>query len=289
MRIWRTLENAAFDYDPSADYASDPLCLIGSMSITCQHCEAKKWKGEAPGMCCSGGKVQLMPLMDPPEPLSAFLIGNSMETKHFLQNIRRYNSCFQMTSFGTTKEIREPGFMPTFKVQGQVYHRIGSLQSLPNEDPKFLQVYFVGDGTQQAQQRCRNVPQTRQGIVLQLQDMLNRENSYVHSFKSAMEKISPEFKLVILADKTPQGEHERRFNAPTTAEVAVIMAGEQHAARDIVLEERSGTTKRISNTHRSYDALQYPLIFWQGEDGYHFQLRQRNPATGCLLYTSRCV
>ena len=60
------------------------------------------------------------------------------------------------------------------------------------------------------------------------------------------------------------------------------MAGEQHAARHIVLEERSGTTKRISDTHRSYDALQYPLIFWQGEDGYHFQLRQRNPATGML-------
>ena len=66
MRLWRTLENAAFNYDPSADYASDPSCIIGSMSVTCQHCEAKKWKGETPGMCCSGGKVELPQLMDPP-------------------------------------------------------------------------------------------------------------------------------------------------------------------------------------------------------------------------------
>ncbi|GBM88714.1 hypothetical protein AVEN_204009-1 [Araneus ventricosus] len=122
-------------------------------------------------MCCSGGKVQLPRLVDLPEPLHTLLIGDSTEAKHFLTNIRRYNSCFQMTSFGTTKEIREPGYMPTFKVQGQVYHRIGSLYPLPNEEPKFLQIYFVGDGIQQAEQRCKNVPQARQDIVLQLQDM----------------------------------------------------------------------------------------------------------------------
>ncbi|GBM74318.1 hypothetical protein AVEN_193308-1 [Araneus ventricosus] len=246
------------------------------MSVICEHCEAKKWKGETPGMCCSGGKVQLPRLVDPLEPLRTLLIGASAEAKHFLTNIRRYNSCFQMTSFGTTKEIRESGYMPTFKVQGQVYHRIGSLYPLPNEKPKFLQIYFVGDGTQQAEQRCKNVPQTRQDIVLQLQDLLNHHNCYVHSFKSAMNKISPEFKVVILADKTSHGEHKRRFNAPATDEVALIMVGEQHGARDIILEERSGIIKKIPDTHRSYDALQYPLLFWQEEDGYHFELRQRN-------------
>jgi hypothetical protein len=51
-----------------------------------------------------------------------------------------------MTSFGCTKEIREKGFMPTFKIQGQVYHRIGSLMPVEDEEPKFLQLYFVGSG-----------------------------------------------------------------------------------------------------------------------------------------------
>ena len=72
---------------------------------------------------------------------------NSVEAKHFQENIRRYNSCFQMTSFGTTKEIKELSYMPTFKIQGQVYHHIGSLLPLQNEEPKFLQVYFVGDSS----------------------------------------------------------------------------------------------------------------------------------------------
>ncbi|GFW43562.1 helitron_like_N domain-containing protein [Trichonephila clavipes] len=44
---------------------------------------------------------------------------------------------------------------------------------------------------------------------------------------------------------------------------------------------------KIDDTHRSYDALQYPLMFWQGDDGYHFQLRQRNPSTGA--FTERKV
>ncbi|GBM05590.1 hypothetical protein AVEN_94849-1 [Araneus ventricosus] len=33
----------------------------------------------------------------------------------------------------------------------------------------------------------------------------------------------------------------------------------------------------IAETHRAYDALQYPLLFWQDEDGYNFELRQTNP------------
>ncbi|GBL74177.1 hypothetical protein AVEN_231059-1 [Araneus ventricosus] len=60
-----------------------------------------------------------------------------------------------------------------------------------------------------------------------------------------MNKISPEFKAVILVDKIPHAEHERRFNAPAKDEVSLIMVGEQHGARDIILEERSGTIKKF--------------------------------------------
>ncbi len=57
-----------------------------------------------------------------------------------------------MTSFGAN-EIREEGFMPTFKVQGQIYHRIGSLLPGPDQPPKFLQIYFMGNSAEEAQQR----------------------------------------------------------------------------------------------------------------------------------------
>ena len=170
--------------------------------------------------------------------------------------------------------------MPTFKVQGQVYHQIGSLQPRPNEVPKFLQIYFVGDNTKQAEQCCNNVIQTKLEVVLQLQDMLHKEKHHVWSLKCAMEKMTPEYKIVIHSDKTPARQHERHFHAPSTSEVAVIRAGEQHGDRDFVLKLRNNSLQRIAETHQSCDALQYPLIFWQGDDGYDIKLQQADPATG---------
>lgn len=46
------------------------------------------------------------------------------------------------------------------------------------------------------------------------------------------------------------------------------MVGDTATKRDIVLHTRGNALKRISETHRSYDALQYPLLFPCGDDGY---------------------
>lgn len=61
-----------------------------------------------------------------------------------------------MTLFGA-KQITEGSFMPTFKIQGQFYHLIVSL--LPKKEPNVLQIYFVSDYQEQANNRNRNFPQ----------------------------------------------------------------------------------------------------------------------------------
>ncbi|CAF1021035.1 unnamed protein product [Adineta steineri] len=249
--------------------------------VCCPHCKAFKWSGETPGMCCSNGKVKLAPLRLPPEPLESLMLGETSESKHFLDNIRKYNSCFQMTSFGTSEKVTDTGFMPTFRVQGQVYHRVGSLLPPSNAEPVFLQIYFMGDDTKQVKQRCKNLPGVREDIVKKLQQMVHEHNSYVQSFKLAIQRMpSDQYKVVIRADKTPLGEHARRFNEPVTNEIAVVIAGNEFDKRDIVLEKQNGQLQSVSETHRSYDALQYPLIFWEGEDGYHFFIAQTDPTTG---------
>lgn len=58
------------------------------------------------------------------------------------------------------------------------------------------------------------------------------------------------------------------------------MAGDTFERRNIRIVRRDEHVHHIQDTHRSYDALQYPLIFWAGEDGYHINIMQRNPATG---------
>lgn len=107
------IEMAAYNYDSTIDYSMHSY--IGQMNKQCVHCKAVKFMNEAPGMCCAGGKVKLPVLEPPPESLQSLIYGNSPTSKHFLTNIQKYNSCFQMTSFGATNIIRD-GFMPTFKV-----------------------------------------------------------------------------------------------------------------------------------------------------------------------------
>ena len=139
----------------------------------------------------------------------------------------------------------------------------------------------MGDSTAEANQRCAVIPTTRLDIVLSLQELLHQHNAYVQLFEMALEHMpNDESKVVIRADKTPAGEHQRRFNAPTFDEVAIVIAGNEFERRDIILQKRNQGLQRVAETHRSYDALQYPLIFWQGQDGYYFGIPQIDPKTG---------
>ena len=189
-----------------------------------------------------------------------------------------------MTSF-KSRQVVERGFMPTFKVQGQVYHLAGSLLPCRTDEHKFLQLYFIADPETQVTARCNiNSRERLDGaLVRSLQDMLHSHNLYVQSFKTAIESVPPDvpdYNVVIHASRVPVGEHRGRYNAPTTSEVAVVIAGQQFDRRDIVLRRRDDNLQRISEIHRSYDSLQYPLMLCRGEDGYFIDIPQIDPNTG---------
>ncbi|GKC42571.1 ATP-dependent DNA helicase PIF1, partial [Tanacetum coccineum] len=64
----------------------------------------------------------------------------------------------------------------------------------------------------------------------------------------------------------------RQYNSPTVSEVAAIIIndfGDAHPTRDIVVERKDTGPQRVSELHPSYMALQYPLLFPYGEDGFH--------------------
>ncbi|GBP70295.1 hypothetical protein EVAR_52314_1 [Eumeta japonica] len=100
-----------------------------------------------------------------------------------------------------------------------------------------------------------------------------KHNALVQLFKIALDRIpSDNHKIVIRADRTPFGEHARQFNAPTIDEVAIVILDDQFQSRDIVLHRRNDQLQRVSELHRSYDALQYPILHWKGDDGYHINI-----------------
>jgi hypothetical protein len=152
---------------------------------------------------------------------------------------------------------------------------------MQDTDYKFLQIYFMGDSARQVDQRCAHNNSVRRPVVEQLQSFFQQHNELVALFTTALDRMpSDNHKIVIKADKTPAGQHAGRFNAPTIDEVAIVVVGENVENRDIVLHRRNDQLQRVSETHRSYDALQYPILFWQGEDGYHFSIKMFNPVTG---------
>ena len=57
------------------------------------------------------------------------------------------------------------------------------------------------------------------------------------------------------------------------------MVGDQFLPRNIIFYRRNNQLTRIAETRRCYDALQYPIMFWDGADGYHFNIKLINPAT----------
>ena len=56
-------------------------------------------------MCCTNGKVTLSSLAEPPESHLTYVAGATRGLAHFHKHIRKYNSCFQITSFEATNKI----------------------------------------------------------------------------------------------------------------------------------------------------------------------------------------
>ena len=234
----RDYNRLAFRYNPVDDYNLSRYVLIGTMTEVCPYCKALKFNGEPKGMCCAAGKIKHPQLGEPPEALKTLVAGYTIESKYFLSNIRKYNSCFQMTSFGA--EIVTAQFMSTIKVKGQIYHKAGSLLPFPDGQHKFLQMYFIGDSNDELNARCGISTGIKRSIVSQLQELFHEKNNLVRLFKTAIDMMpSDTHKIVIHADKTPAGEHVRRFNAPTIDEVAIVIVGDQFQSRDIVLHRRN--------------------------------------------------
>ena len=108
---------SAFKYDSTFDY-NLAIYAIERTCMPCPHCQVLKWEKSTFFLLCTG-KVKLPSLAEPAEPLNSLLHGCHSESAHLMSNVQKHNSCFQMTSFGA-HQLVEPGFMPTFKVQGQI-------------------------------------------------------------------------------------------------------------------------------------------------------------------------
>ncbi|KAJ1703901.1 hypothetical protein LUZ63_003680 [Rhynchospora breviuscula] len=240
--------------------------------------------------CCRGGKVVLDNLNPTPSPLSELLdpLGGP-DSRHFLDNIRMYNSMFAFTSMGVQVDERiNAGNAPyVFRVSGQLCHLIGSLLPLDDEPPRFAQLYMY-DTQNEISNRLGlfstddSLSAPRSHIVQALSAMLGQHNCYVQAFRSVRERILADpddnLHLRIVAHRSGDG---RQYAAPAASEVVGLVVGDldtTHHDRDIIVQRRSGLLQRISSLHPSYMPFQYPLVFAHGEDGFHLNIEYSTTA-----------
>jgi hypothetical protein len=238
----------------------------------CHYCNAYRFPKETSSIYCNNGKVDLPKLKDPPETLKE-LYGQTS----FLKHIRQYNNALALASIGLSEQFM-PGFSPTVKVHGKVYHAIGPLLPREGNQPKFAQLYFF-DGNEVDSAHARLMYNSNIDFfnIFDLQMMLQDVNPYIKSIKSVLELPNVEDKqLVLSCNNKPSEAHNRNYNLPIANEIAILELTASTEGPDVILHKRDGTLKSISNIHRSYDPLHYILLFPYGEDGYHVDIYQKN-------------
>ncbi|XP_071700519.1 uncharacterized protein [Rutidosis leptorrhynchoides] len=224
------------------------------------------------------GRVHLPRYEDPPTVLRQLL-----ERPGFIVHIRAYNQMFSMTSFGAhVDDIVNTGHPPyVFKVSGQIYHWIGALCPPEGSQPRFLQFYIYNTdnevenrmahfGGQESNRLC-------QAVVTQLIHLLEFHNKLVKLFRTARDKCSaeegPTFKVQLFSLAG-----SKQHALPTSDAVGAIFydSGPQTITDyDVIIEPRSDRPTRVNKFHPLYMSLQYPLMFFYGEQRFHPDLMLR--------------
>ena len=147
-----------------------------------------------------------------------------------------------MTSFGCS-EVSMAGFNPSFRIQGQVYHLIGSIVPTQGESYKFAHIYFIGDEDSEVATRSAIVEGLKPDIIRGINRLLHEDNHYVEMFKEIFEEGEDtpiDMKIVINETKRPLGEYSRRYNRPLSDDIAVLMPNDATINRDVILQYRDG-------------------------------------------------
>ena len=129
-------------------------------------------------MFCSNGKVNSEPFPPLPQQLAVLFEGTTDQYVRFLQDIRIFNSAFQLTL--DCKEMKMNGWNPQFRIQGQVCHLIGPLEPADEMQARFLHIYFM-DGDQQIQRISSITDGLCNSILLDIQEALDQNHKYMKS------------------------------------------------------------------------------------------------------------
>ncbi|XP_044360895.1 uncharacterized protein [Triticum aestivum] len=239
----------------------------------CLHCGALRFPFEGPAFCCRKGKVGIFTPEVPEELKRLFTSQEDEDAKYFRENIRYFNSHFSFTSLGVTLDRRVSTTagtrVYTFRACGGLYHALDNLVPADN-GPRHLQLYIY-DTDQDLVHRATRSPDLNIDLIRKILQILER-NPYAQTFKSL--GSIPNLDEYRISLNTDINLDQRRYNAPTTSQVAAIWVEGSDPQncfdRSVVVHGRKGDRPLyIRAYYGCYDPLSYPLFFPYGETGWN--------------------
>ncbi len=279
---------------------------IGKMDIICAFCEAYRFPKERLN-CCHDGKVLLSSLPTYPPEMHELFTSNSALSKNFMENIRQYNSSVSFASFGAQLSTPTGRGPYTFRLHGQIYHRIGSLHPNNNSPPVYSQLYIIE--TRQAVKarlEFENNHGCCEDVMTMLTSTLDRINPYARQYRRMIDVEQEQNELAAQrASVAPvvtmyflRGPDQRRYNNPTTDEIAAIWTSTDGAPKvkpDIIVYPSNRFPQKMNYRSPNIDPMVYPLFFPYGTLGWYYEMQHnpqkatpsRNKVTSLQFYAHR--
>jgi hypothetical protein len=234
------------------------LHYLGKLEYQCRHCHALHWLDEQLtslsarnpqfGLCCLRGKVSINYVAHLPPDLYHYFAGQEADLVEFRSHIRRYNKAFAFMSSGGLWHLDGTVFdgrgLPTYKIQGELYHQISPLRPEEGHAPLYSQLYIY-DPSDALQHHQNNNPQTFKHTMAFLQCCLLNCNPFVTVYAQAdalsLSNPMPNYRLRL---DFLDASDRCRYNLPLTHhELAAIIPGDIDTCvdlRSIFVREQGG-------------------------------------------------
>ena len=154
-------------------------------------------------------------------------------------------------------------FNPSFEVQGELHHRMGSLLPAGGQSPKFAKIYFY-DTHHELQTRLPHFDSLKADTLFLLQNHLHDISSYCSSVAAAVDtwEHTKDIRFILDLKKKPSGAHCRQYNVPIGSELSAPNPNERWGNLDVFLHNNDGSTGRISTPMTLHSTLCPVISVW---------------------------
>ena len=252
---------------------------IGSMDQSCSHCSALYWLKELNTngkyhKCCMGGKVVLPPMPPPPPYVKSLLLHQGNNGRIFAKRAKVFNGWLSFASISLTA-FRFNGGIPAMRIQGQIYHNLGSINPPQGVQPRNMQVLFHDCSKPEPFTDAEWI--IAQQIIVEIKSVNLIYQSMNLKINELRNDNIPTLNIV-LGDRIPANAPTRTYNAPTATEVSAIIIGSLengeagNDSRSINVQLNGGGIQKLKSTSKEYDPLAYVLTHMLGTTGWTYSI-----------------